>query len=728
MIGSNALRQDTNLKGMYAMGKPELLEHKTWPQDAGLVPGLLSAIGATVLPTASVVLMEFETHSVAAPLRFDAAVKAGSVEDTAISFIDFASHDFALYTAFHQVVPSATAEQIIVPRADLRANPVGWLPYLLYWLAPADTALAELPETAQRLNAWQNANPAPDQTLFRHHDAAIFKHLEAANLDRLDVEAVFQDVLGRAPSIKGALALQTQPSLGHLREALLASPEYLNQNKATVATPHASTPVNQPDGFPGFAAAFDRPENLLAVTPSTNVATARAKAEAATAPVIAAQQSYQPFYGLGNPQKSNREALLRASCDLLTREFAHVQRKSQIRILDVGCNAGFASFVLAETFPNTIGFDVNSNNIALCKALKAHSGSPAMFFEADLLKIAEKSAAEFEALDAVLFLNVIHQLIFAKGIPYVKSMLGQLSRHVDLIVVELSRPAEYIPFGKDHLLPLDPAEILEECRDATITLVKDGKRPVYTIRRRALAVDGLSVPYNTVNYSLHDKARVNRKYYFGSDSFTKVIRYTALQSRDKLKSELHGLRILAGQNVAPAIRSWDDDGVTAGRVVLERLYGPMLGDKLSDLTPPNKRAVLREVIRIGAALAENKLCQNDFSTHNFIYISDGSLRLVDFELAGARFLRDPFALFLWIANDVMVGTQDFYKKCKPESLTLAKPAVSGRVDQKNYPPLRPEQLDATYGEVLAGIIQDAAQTRLPWSEFILQANKRILSQ
>jgi|GEM_PF-2087920 len=715
VMGSNILRRNADWKDDSMAEAQGLIDLKTWPHAESLVLKLLSDIGARAAPAQPVTLIEFDPHAVAATHRFDAAVTAGSATDSADGFVDFASRDFKLFAAFQQDHPATEVEPVIVSLADLRANPMGWLPYLLYWLAP---------DTAQRLEAWQAANPAPDPTAFRYFDANLFKQLEAIALDRDDVEAVFQDLLGRTPSPKGALGLQTQPSLGHLRATLTASPEYLNRQ-----TPHqpASDPANedQSDGFPGFVAAFDRPESDLAVIPPNDAAAARAKAEAAASAVIAAQQSYQPFYGLDDPKKSSREALLRASCDLLTREFAHVQRKSQIRILDVGCNAGFASFVLAETFPNTIGFDVNSDNIALCKALKTHSGSPAMFFEADLMKIAEKSPAAFEGLDAVLFLNVIHQLIFARGIPYVKTMLGQLSRHVDLIVVELSRPAEYIPFGKDHLLPLDPAEILEECQDATITLIKDGKRPVYTIRRRALAIDGLTVPYSKVNFSLHDKARVNRKYYFGSDSFTKVIRYTSLQSRHKLQSELQGLRLLAGQNVSPAIRSWDDDA-TAGRVVLERLYGPMLSDKLPDLTPSNKQSVLREIIRIGATLAENKLCQNDFSCHNFICVSDGNLRLVDFELAGARFLRDPFALFLWIANDVMVGAQDFYKKCKPEALTLAKPAVSGRVDQKHYPTLAPKQINAVYGADLAEIIKIAKQTSLPWSDFIVQARKRLL--
>lgn len=704
-----------------------LIDLKIWPQAKSLVLNMLAEIGVSPSPSVAITLIEYEPFPVAAALRFDDAVQIGSVADSPDGFIDFATRDFALFTAFQQGDPSVTLEAIVVPRAELRANPVGWLPYLLYWIAPAAAAVAQSPETAERLEAWQEVHAGMNPADFRYHSPDVFRQLEVIMLDRDDVEATFFELFGRKPSAKGALALQSHASLAELREALMASEEYRNRQAPKRAAPGSLVPLTQRDSFPGFAAAFDRPENNLVVIMPKDIAAARAGVEAAAAPVIATQQGYQPLYGLDDPQKSDREALLRASCNLLVKEFAHVQRKNQIRILDVGCNAGFTSFVLAETFPNTIGFDVNRDNIALCRALKTHSGSPAMFFEADLLEIAEQSASDFEALDAVLFLNVIHQLIFAKGIPYVKAMLGTLSRNVDLIVVELSRPAEYVPFGKGHLLPLDPAEILEDCSDATITLIKDGKRPVYTIRRRALEVNGLRVPYSKVDYSLHHKARVNRKYYYGTDSFTKVIRYTALQSREKLQSEFNGLRAMAGQNVAPTIRSWDDDGITAGRIAMERLYGTMLNDRLNVLSNSDKQAVLREVIRIGAALAEQNLCQNDFSTHNFMYMTDGSLRLIDFELAGKRFLRDPFGLFLWIANDVMAGAPEFYRDCAPEALVLTEPAVSGRVDPKNYPALKADRVSKTFGPELAKILQEAVKTSLPWAEFIQHTRKYLIT-
>ena len=706
-------------------GGAHQIKLQTWPQTDSLVLNMLAEIGVVPAPSVPITLIEYEPFSIAAALRFEDAIGVGSVENSANGFVDFATRDFSLFSAFRQGDPGVTIDAVTVPRAELRANPLGWLPYLLYWIAPDEAAIAQSPETAKRLKAWQEAHAGMNPADFRYYSPTVFRQLEVAMLDRDDVETIFEELLGRKPSATGVLGLQAHTSLASLREALMASQEYRNRKGLGQSVPRISGMMAPATLFKGFAAAFDRPETDLGVILPHDSAAAQATAEAAAAPVIAAQQSYQPLYGLGATEQSPREALLRESCTLLQREFSHVLRKNQIRILDVGCNAGFASFVLAETFPNVIGLDVNRDNIALCHALKVHSGSPAMFFEADLLQIVETDPKSFEALDAVMFLNVIHQLIFAKGIPYVKAMLGTLSRHVDLIVVELSRPAEYVPFGKDHLLPLDPAEILEDCSDATITLVKDGKRPVYTIRRRALEINGLRVPYSRVNYSLHETARINRKYYFGNDSFTKVIRYTALQSPASLRLEIQGLEAMAGTDVAPTLRAWDDDGKTAGRVTMQRFYGGLLSDRLSILTQGQKQKALREVVRIGAALAKQNLCQNDFSVHNFFCMTDGSLRMIDFELTMNHFLRDPFALFLWIANEVMAGVQEFYRDHSPDALVLAAPSVSGRVDQAHYPVLAADRIRKTYGEDLAAILQEAATTSQPWADFIQQADKTL---
>lgn len=484
---------------------------------------------------------------------------------------------------------------------------------------------------------------------------------------------------------------------------------------------NSATQISAYTTFTSFAALFDRPDEQLHQRPPTGneAEQARQIARDAAAVVLGRQKNYQPLYRL-DEGGGGREAVLRHSVDLLRREFAHVLRKSQVRVLDVGCNAGFVSLSLAETFPNTVGFDINPDNIALCRALARHSGSPAQFFQADFQQVAQRPDAGLEQLDAVLLLNVVHQMIFANGLVAAKALLGRLAQSVDLLVVELARPREYRRHGKDHLLPLDPAEVLEECRDATITLIKDQPRPLYTVRRRALTVEGASVPYSRVDFSRHNLARVSRKYYYGSNTFTKVIRYTSLRAAPRFKAEVASLKALIGQKAAPAFLA-SDHGGAMGRVVMRRLYGESLNKVLPEFSARQRARALREVIRLCAALALQGRVQNDLSGHNFLQLSDGSLRMIDFETATPEVRRDPFASLLWIARNLEAGELHSYREVKPGDLAVKKGSGSERVAPEFYPALSGPALAAAFGSDLAAILEEARHTEKPWLDFIITA-------
>jgi SAM-dependent methyltransferase len=721
---------------------------QTWParRESLALVLVAAATGDRALPPAPAgapprEIVEYEDFPTGVIDRFEAAVAAGSVADSAAGFARFASEDFATFRSFRARHPDTAAasegiRRIVLSRAALRADPGAALPRLLAFLGhdidPARDGAA-LERMAERAEARLAALPAPDPAAFRHHDPALFDTLGRLSLPRSAVLQVFTELMGRAPNEAGILRMQTQATPALLRRSLGSSDEYRRRQGAAPAPAEAPTEAAQPDRFEGFSRIFDRPPAALAPLPPTAArrpALQEAARQAATA-VTAAQDTYQPLYGLGPAGESRREELLRASCALVAAEFVTVARKAQPRILDVGSNAGFVSFVLAETFPNTVGFDVNTDNVALARALKAHSGSPALFFETDLLALADSPEPDFESLDCVLFLNVIHQLIFARGLPYVKALLGRLSQTVDLIVVELARPAEYVRFGKDALLPLDPAEILEDCRDATITLIKDGKRPVYTIRRRSLTLgrgDGAQVlPYSTVRFSDHPDARVNRKYYFGSDSVTKVMRYSALQTAAKFRAERDGLLALQGLGVAPRLLAWDESA-TMGRIAMQRLYGPPLNQAVRTAAAADRPRLLAEVLRIAAVLAQKGLCQNDFSAHNFILLTDGSLRMIDFELTAPIFRRDPFASLLWIAHDILSAAPESYRHVDAARLLLGQGPdgqAQVRVGRDAYPPADPAAARTAFGPVLAEILDEAAATPAPWADFVAAAWARL---
>jgi SAM-dependent methyltransferase len=473
--------------------------------------------------------------------------------------------------------------------------------------------------------------------------------------------------------------------------------------------------------FPSFGTLFDVSDpKPLAERSEAEIARSLAELKRTAAVVIDKQKGYQPIYGIGS--KSPRENLLRSDCKIVEDEFAHVRHKSQVRILDVGCNAGFVSFVLAETFPMTLGFDLNPPNVALCQAIRAHTGSSARFFNYNVLDVIETGEADLENLDCVLLLNVVHELIFAKGLPYVKAFIARLAQSVDFIVVELANRAEYIEAGKGHLLPVEPVEVLEACTDSTITLARVGKRPLYTIRRRKLEVGGHQSIFSERRFSNQPIGRNSRKYYFGANTFTKVIRFSSTQRDAKYTAELHGLHSLEGLNVAPRALGWDNDG-QIGRICMERVYGVALPGALRLFDPAARRGAVLEILRISAALAQAAIRQSDFSAHNMVIQSDGSLRMFDFEFAGDTYFRDPFGCFLWLVNDVMKGQLESYERLKPDHLVLQhhqRNAKGARVDAVHYPQLEAELL-APLGPELAAIVAEALSTDRDWADYAQDA-------
>src|SRR6202041_3225046 len=76
------------------------------------------------------------------------------------------------------------------------------------------------------------------------------------------------------------------------------------------------------------------------------------------------QGDYQPVYGLGREyEQSPRRANLLFNSAQVTDHFGHVQSKHQVRILDIGCNIGYTTLKIAESFPNIVGIDLDYRNV-----------------------------------------------------------------------------------------------------------------------------------------------------------------------------------------------------------------------------------------------------------------------------------------------------------------------------------------------------------------------------
>lgn len=207
-----------------------------WPAPRkGAVLRLLAECGA--LPRAALrapaagaerLIVAVAPFSEAVVPAFDEAVAEGRAEDSAEGFRRFASTFFGKLHVFRNrwLTEAAEPARLVVPLADLRADPVLWIGRILDFARPdlpaEDAARAKAVARARALLA---ADAAPGPAAFRYHDAALFDLLDRLALTREQVETLFRKTLGRAPAEAALLRFQALPSLADLRRALTASGE-----------------------------------------------------------------------------------------------------------------------------------------------------------------------------------------------------------------------------------------------------------------------------------------------------------------------------------------------------------------------------------------------------------------------------------------------------------------------------------------------------------------------
>lgn len=363
------------------------------------------------------------------------------------------------------------------------------------------------------------------------------------------------------------------------------------------------------------------------------------------------QGNYQPFYGYDDDRNDSwRRDQLKSDIAVLMNRFVRGQKPHQIRVLDVGSNAGYAAMVLSESIPHVIGVELDAGLVDLANTLAKRSGSRARFMANDAFELLKSGDAE--NIDAILILNVIHQVVHARGLDFAKSILAAVAAKVDFVLIELARREEYAHRDLGAMLPANPEEIFERCKDIDIELIRTEPRPLYILKRKFARFGDIVAEIDDISFS-DSPDEISRKYYRLKDGkFLKLFRYTSLSSHDGFEREVAGLEAVDGRGVAPKLLGkFGNEAV--GAVLMERVDGSTLktlvqrGNIGGSLT-----SVIRDVIRCAAALAERGLYHNDLSLHNFVRSNDGSIKLVDFEQCGPQPLIDHFGFLLWSIHDL----------------------------------------------------------------------------
>jgi SAM-dependent methyltransferase len=495
-------------------------------------------------------------------------------------------------------------------------------------------------------------------------------------LGRDDVIELYLVFLGRIPESEAGIeaAISTHSDRSGLIKQLLSSEEYLERKGWLFRTKDANF---------FFSRAFSR-ETEQAQTELVR-STLHGRILTRLAAIESVQGKYQPIYGLDNTRsQSPRLGDLLLACSLVETHFNEKNTRGHVRIIDVGCNIGFVTFKLAETFSKTIGIDGNKNNIDFCKDLQVYTNSSARFFYNDITKLMESGDLDTDNVDCVLLLNVVHQLIFSKGLSYVRKFLARLTKRVDVVFLELARKEDYVSHGKDNLLPEDPATVLSDCEGCRIELLKSEGRPLYKVMRNEARFGPLLIQPERISFTDSAKRDIDRKYYFGTDTFLKVFRFSRLGDveRQSYDRERRGLLEMSGTMLAPQILDWTATA-TYGAVLMERIKGQKLVDlyhRFAEATTLNH--FLRQYLEIAAKLGQAQLYHNDMSAHNIYVLEDDSIRIVDFEQTKTMAVIDPFGSMLWTIFDILSRAPISYVEHVTRKLYL-KGKI--RADRASYP-------------------------------------------
>ncbi len=195
---------------------------------------------------------------------------------------------------------------------------------------------------------------------------------------------------------------------------------------------------------------------------------------------------YQPLYG----QKVSSISALRKTddrCESILNYFDN--NVSGVKFLDIGCNAGFASFYLADRGAIVTGWDYLEDNIQVCNELK-HINKISVNFELQELSLDSISKIKNNQYDVALILNVLHWTTNEKGIDYVQECVRQLFSKIPTLIVELAYKNEVSGVGIYDTAPENILSVFDKIEGYTIKKIgefsthqKYQKRPMYVISK-----------------------------------------------------------------------------------------------------------------------------------------------------------------------------------------------------------------------------------------------------
>lgn len=314
-----------------------------------------------------------------------------------------------------------------------------------------------------------------------------------------------------------------------------------------------------------------------------------------------------------------------------------------LKVLDLGCAQGFFSLSLASKGATVQGIDFLDKNIAVCKTLADENKSFDVQFETGRIEDIIESIMPRE-YDLVIGLSVFHHLVHEHGVEVVKKLLSKLANSVHAIILELAVKEEPLYWAPS--LPEHAYELIDDCSfykkiAQYDTHLSNISRPMYVVSNDYLILDNFcenftsytKLPYKTASTVHQD----SRRYYFNAQMVCKLYNfekadlssYELERSKKELSQEIAFLTSPPAQFSSPALLNSGID-TDEGWVVMERISGELLSDKLKKCDNPDLDSIIIDLLNQLVILEENGYYHDDIRPWNVFISHDNNAQLIDF--------------------------------------------------------------------------------------------------
>ncbi|MBI3947621.1 MAG: methyltransferase domain-containing protein [Armatimonadetes bacterium] len=338
------------------------------------------------------------------------------------------------------------------------------------------------------------------------------------------------------------------------------------------------------------------------------------------------------------------------------------------RFLDVGSSLGFFSFYLADRGAQVMGLENNEGNLRVAQLVKSLVGLNPEFMAGALDQRFVDQLPD-DRFECALLLSVLHHIVHYRGIPFTQVLLRKLLRKIPVLFVELALKDEKADVFWRPAQPDDPLALFALCENAQIELLgefpthlSEAKRPFYKITRGGTFYVNRR-PYN-IEKVFHRAYRdspigATRTYYLAPGAFIKAYRFAedsdlARCNQEQIIREIANYTSIRHSGAQPRCLPQMlgfEIGAGQASIVLTRLDGELLSDRLGHLSPREQAQVLQGIIRGLAELRSLGLHHNDLRCWNIV-VGERDVYLIDLGFASGVQLEETKSALLWLMAEM----------------------------------------------------------------------------